>query len=292
MTNHQHEELEWSVLGQTIRGQAFGSKDGIPVLALHGWLDNSQSFLPLSEYLDSRIRLVAVDLPGHGRSDHRFAGAVYGFADWAAPVMGVVQALGWNKFFLLGHSMGAGIAALLSGSFPKRVRGLALIEGFGPMTTAPVQAPTQMARHVMSRLAAKQESNARVFANRDDAAKRLQEGVSGLTLASAKLLVERGTKTVSGGVTWSTDSRLRTPSVLRFTEPHVLAFLKAIEAPTLLVQGTAGMKFPEEFYLPRRECVANLETVDLEGGHHVHMEHACDVAKIINRFLNPHLSPS
>ena len=46
-------------------------QQGKPLLiALHGWLDNGASFLPLAPYL-ADFHLVCVDLPGHGHSDHK-----------------------------------------------------------------------------------------------------------------------------------------------------------------------------------------------------------------------------
>ena len=50
--------------------------DGPRVLALHGWLDNAASFVPLADHL-AGIQLVAPDLPGHGRSAHLAPGAEY-----------------------------------------------------------------------------------------------------------------------------------------------------------------------------------------------------------------------
>ncbi|KAG1587997.1 hypothetical protein G6F46_014705 [Rhizopus delemar] len=41
--------------------------EGPRVLALHGWLDNAASFVPLAPHLSS-LQLVAIDLPGHGHS--------------------------------------------------------------------------------------------------------------------------------------------------------------------------------------------------------------------------------
>ena len=63
-----------------------GGSSGSPVLALHGWLDNSASFDRLAPLLPG-LRLVALDLPGHGRSEHRAASAAYHFVDWVADVL-------------------------------------------------------------------------------------------------------------------------------------------------------------------------------------------------------------
>ncbi|MBT6175965.1 MAG: alpha/beta hydrolase [Deltaproteobacteria bacterium] len=286
------ESIELSVLGQTIRGWTSGPEDGVPVLALHGWLDNANSFAPLAQILGAGYRLVAVDLPGHGLSDHRRAGASYAFADWVAPVTGLVDALGWEKFVLMGHSMGAGIATLVAGTFPERIRSLILLEGLGPLTTTPEKSPAQLARHVRNRLEQEVVRNARTFKDREEAAQRLSEAVQGLPLEAARLLVERGTKQVAGGYTWSTDGRLKTPSSLRLSEEHVLAFLQAIAAPSLLILGESGMRFPESTYSRRRGSLDGLKVEKIPGGHHVHMESHVAVATSIAEFLNPLLDHS
>ena len=59
-------------LGQLAALRNDGS--GPRVLALHGWLDNAASFLPLAAHLRA-IDLVALDLPGHGHSAHLPPGA-------------------------------------------------------------------------------------------------------------------------------------------------------------------------------------------------------------------------
>ena len=52
-----------------IKVQVFGdqSPNQKPILALHGYLDNSNSFLPLSHFLTKEgYYVISVDLPGHG----------------------------------------------------------------------------------------------------------------------------------------------------------------------------------------------------------------------------------
>lgn len=110
-------------------------RDGAPrVLALHGWLDNAASFVPLAPYLDA-VDLVAIDLPGHGRSAHLPPGADYSFAGALHSVLDAADALGWDRFGLLGHSMGAGIGSLVAAGCPQRIaRGVfegAIVDHFG-----------------------------------------------------------------------------------------------------------------------------------------------------------------
>ncbi len=61
-----------------ITGLRAGAEGTPKVLALHGWLDNAASFVPLAAQL-ADIDLVAPDLPGHGHSAHLPAGADYSF---------------------------------------------------------------------------------------------------------------------------------------------------------------------------------------------------------------------
>jgi len=61
--------------------------------------------------------MVAIDLPGHGWSDHRGPQAAYHLVDYVADLLDVADALGWERFGLLGHSLGAGIASVLREPF-------------------------------------------------------------------------------------------------------------------------------------------------------------------------------
>jgi pimeloyl-ACP methyl ester carboxylesterase len=266
----------------SLAGREWGPEDGPPVLALHGWLDNAASFDRLAPLLPDH-HLVAVDLAGHGRSRHRHPSVIRHFVDWAPEVVAVADELGWTNFSLIGHSMGAGISTLVAGTFPGRVRKLVLLEGAGPLAADASKAPAQLALALEDEARASTASP-RIFPDLDSAIEaRLRD--SDLDRESTRLLVERGSEPVDGGVQFTHDPRLRTRSRTRLTENQVLAFLSAITCPVLALRALQGWPFPEDIVMARLAVIQKLETAEIEGGHHVHLTHPERIAPVINRFL-------
>jgi pimeloyl-ACP methyl ester carboxylesterase len=123
-----------AVAGSTVAGLRSPVSGGLRVLALHGWLDNAASFVPLAAQLPG-LELVAIDLPGHGHSAHLPIGAVYTTPAAITHVLDVADALGWDRFTLIGHSMGAGIASPSAASAVRTARSL-LPLAVGPAMSA------------------------------------------------------------------------------------------------------------------------------------------------------------
>ena len=272
------EEISLSTPVLNLAAKAWGPPHGPPVLALHGWLDNAASFQPLAEYLPT-IRLVALDLPGHGRSDHRPAGTVYHFIDYIPSVIAAADALAWDSFALLGHSLGAGVASFVAAALPARVTHLALIDGIGPVAGEIDEIPGRLRKSLQAqqRLPGKKVP---VYADVRAAVKARHEA-SGLSLAAAELIASRACKKVPGGVTWRSDPRLTIPSPLYLSEQQVQAMLRAIRAPTLLIRSLQGFAIKRPHTLERCACLADVKIVDLPGGHHLHMEQAQAVAEVL-----------
>ena len=70
------EEVRLSLPHIELAAHLFGPEDGVPVIALHGWLDNANSFARLAPKLKG-LRIIALDMAGHGHSGHRPPGAGY-----------------------------------------------------------------------------------------------------------------------------------------------------------------------------------------------------------------------
>ena len=268
---------------------------GARVLALHGWLDNAASFIPLAPFLRG-IDLVAPDLPGHGRSAHLPPGADYSFAGAVHAVLDIADALGWDRFALLGHSMGAGIGSLLAAACPQRVERFVAIEALGALAETPERTVTRL-REAVAATRALRDKRLRTF---PDIATAVRARMQANTLSEpvARLLVERGLAPAPSdagvpGFVWSSDPRLTLPTMLRTTEAQVANLVEGITCPTRVIYAD-----PAQPYLPdplRRQRAALLPRGDmrvLPGGHHLHMEDPGAVADAIGDFLRAPVASS
>jgi pimeloyl-ACP methyl ester carboxylesterase len=266
-----------------LAARVWGDESLPPLLALHGWLDNAASLDRLAPLICTHFHIVALDFPGHGRSGWRPPGTWYHYIDYVSDVIAAAEKLGWHKFSLLGHSLGGTVASVFAACRPQSVDKLLLIEALGPIAAPGGESLDQLRRGMDQR--ATFEEKLRVFA-REDEAIEIRSKVNGLSRDAATALVARGLKAVPGGFSWSSDPRLTLATPLRFTEDQMLAVLRGIEAPTLLV-----LAQPEAPYLPREtmrrriEQVRNICVRRLDGSHHLHLENAAPVAKLIGDFV-------
>ena len=262
--------------------------DGPRVLALHGWLDNAASFIPLAAHLPG-IELVAIDQPGHGRSVHLPAGADYSFAGAINTILDVADSLGWESFSLLGHSMGAGISSMVAAACPQRIERLVAIEGLGALAETPERTVPRM-REAVSAQRALRGKSLRTFLDIDSAVRaRMHAGRvpdSGLSEPLVRLLVERGLRAVDGGHAWSSDPRLTLPTMIRTTEEQVEALVAGIECPSLAVFAEPAQAYlPDDLRRRRAALLPQGELVVLPGHHHLHMDQPRKVAAAIGDFF-------
>ncbi len=269
-----------------IVGLRSGDRDGPKLLALHGWLDNAASFVPLMPHL-AAFDLVALDLPGHGASGHRRPGYDYVFVDWIHDVLDVLDALGWPRASLLGHSMGGAIATVVAASAPARIDKLALIEALGPLPGTPEDAGQKLQQAVAARRALAGARTPRVIPDIDTAVDaRLL--ASKMERDAARLIVERNLRPVEAGFVWRSDPRLTLPSHVRTGEAFVRSWLRAIEAPTLLIAADpAPPYFPVDARTARLTELRDGRLAVIAGGHHLHMEQPESIGALLRGFLLP-----
>ena len=106
-----------------------------PVLFLHGaGLDHAIWALAGRFFTQRGHAVLAVDLPGHGRSEGPPLATIGAMAGW---VLSVLDAAGVAEARLVGFSMGSAVAYEAARQAPERIRGLALIGAAPAMPVHP-----------------------------------------------------------------------------------------------------------------------------------------------------------
>lgn len=284
MNNLQPQQLHFSIDGLQVAAQAWGNPEHFPILALHGWLDNSASFFALAPLLNNAY-IVAIDMAGHGQTSHRLGAFPYNIWEDVAEIFAVADQLGWQKFALLGHSRGAIIATLAAGTFPERVTHLGLIEGLHSEPSRGEDAPNQLALSIKS-IAVQQAKKRSIYPDLLAAINAREHGMFPLSFEAAKALTERGVQKVEGGYRWSTDPRLLAPSAVKLLPEQIAAFIERISCPVALILASDGLpKFFPNFELTLAKY-SKINRYKLNGSHHLHMEQeVASVAAILNSFF-------
>ncbi|MEJ8566966.1 alpha/beta fold hydrolase [Elongatibacter sediminis] len=272
---------------QTPRGAMAGlhwaSPDGPRVLAIHGWLDNAASFVPLAAHLPG-LDLVALDLPGHGHSDHRHESANYYLTDYLFDIDAALDALGWDSCHLLGHSLGGAITSLYASAAPQRVLSLTTLDGLGP--------PGAAAGETASRLRKSLDRNRRphsprkVYESLDAMVSARLSNSTDLDPGAARLLCERSARRDEDGFRWRFDPALYWVSPVFMAEEQVLDCLNAITAPVLSIGAV-----PLARWITPEQAQARIDAVPaghhrtVHGNHHFHMDQAETVSSTIRQFI-------
>lgn len=289
-------QVPWGV----IKAKCWGSKSGKPFLGLHGWLDNANTFDKLAPLLPKDTYLVAIDFPGHGRSSLRPQGVPYTFFDWVIDVKRVITQLKWTRFSLIGHSMGAGVAALYGGVFPDEVEKLVLLEYRGPSVARNEDAPYVLSAYAKHIISDQFKNNFKVFPDVKSVVHKILKANPELTEESARILAERKVQEVDDGVVLRTEPRLKLAVAgddvrgnnLVYTQSLVNSILSHIKCPVLVVRGlnpSAMFRHQDEYMRERFDVMKKNATFyeywDVVGNHCLHLNNAGVVAEKINSFL-------
>jgi pyruvate dehydrogenase E2 component (dihydrolipoamide acetyltransferase) len=123
---------EIDAAGRRLRYLELGEGDNLPIVLIHGFGGDLNTWMFTQPALAESRRAVALDLPGHGGSGKEVGpGDPESLAD---AIEAVVDGLAVERAHLVGHSMGGALAALTALRRPERIASLTLIApaGFGP----------------------------------------------------------------------------------------------------------------------------------------------------------------
>lgn len=127
---HQAQLDKKSIQAGDTRWVYYEGGKGPPLVLLHGYMGDKETWLGAARYLTPNFRVIVPDLPGWGQSQ-RVANADYGYTAQVQHLNQFADALHLGGFALAGHSMGGAIAGLYAAHYPQRIAALILIDSGG-----------------------------------------------------------------------------------------------------------------------------------------------------------------
>jgi len=291
--------VPWGV----IAGREWGSPAGLPWIALHGWLDNAGTFDTLAPLFPAQHRLLCLDYPGHGHSSPLPQGQGYHYLESISYIRKVADHMGWEKFGLLGHSMGAGMCSLYAATFPEHVHALIMLDLVKPSSrrvdelVERTRNAVQSALDIERKLAEKPE---KVYKTEEEALERLFEsskfmfGENAVTEASARIMLQRGLKRseCGTGFVFTRDLRHRVPSLYGLPAEFLTEFARNIQCPHLLIRATNSQDYDSPELVQKILDIyaenPHFKSASVEGSHHVHLNSPHLLVPDIKNFLIKH----
>jgi len=125
-----------------------GNPSGAPVVLIHGYTDNARDWLPMLPYLSDGLRLILVDIRGHGKSSK--PECCYSRLDFAYDIKLLLDGIGVKKADIVGHSLGSIIAQTFAENWPDMTAHVVLIASTGghPPSAAPRAPPFDFATEI------------------------------------------------------------------------------------------------------------------------------------------------
>lgn len=100
---------------------------GFPILILHGWGGSSDSWVRVQEILSqNNFQVICPDLPGFGKT--QLPPNAWSSDDYITFILNFVEGIGLDKFYLIGHSFGGGLAVKFATLYSQKVESLILCD--------------------------------------------------------------------------------------------------------------------------------------------------------------------
>ncbi len=227
-----------------------------PLILIHGAGGSHLHWSPQLRHAKD-LRVIAVDLPGHGKSG---GAGCESLEDYGAWVVRWLDSLRIEKAIIGGHSMGGGIAQLLALDHAERVAGLVLVG-----TSAKLRVAQQILDGVKNNFAATVEMI-------------VEWSFAPSTLPQVKQLARQRMMEVNPDVLWNDFNACN--------NFDVIARVNQIKAPTLILVGSADKMTPEKFSRSLAEQIAGSQLkVFPDAGHMLTLERMEEVTEEIRRWM-------
>ncbi|XP_042870304.1 probable serine hydrolase [Penaeus japonicus] len=276
-----------------IAAKEWGPESGKPVLAVHGWQDNAGSFDKLVPLLNPDLRILAIDLPGHGKSSPFPQGIFFHYMDYLLSMNRIVRHMGWDKFIYLGHSLGSILGYIYCSTFPETVEKYIGIEALKPMVFPSEKLPKINKKNIETffKIEGRKASTQPVYPYEEAKKKMLKAYKGSINEESCEILLRRGLIATGDGYTYSRDPRVQVGMLqLGYSEENLIAYASNMSCEVLNIKAKNGLDYePKKIYIGTIEALkktaARVQFDEVDGTHHLHLNTPENIAPIINEFI-------
>lgn len=284
-------EVTFDLQGTTLAGKFWcNNSNASPqrIIALHGWLDNAASFDFIAPHIHN-AEILALDLSGHGCSDHRSYPGAYNIWQDLIEILMVADRMEWQTFSVMGHSRGSVIAMLLSGCFPERVVSNVMIEWVLPDFSKTASVTQQITKSISSSLLLHHRAR-HYYDTKESAVLARVNGKFSVLPEAAFALAQRGVHYEEGGYFWSSDPKLLGPSEITLSQDVAQESIDAFTKKSLVILGDKGLLAPRVNHEPWIRDNPKLDIHCIPGGHHLHMSSDIHVLSDMLMLINDYFS--
>lgn len=253
------------------------SGNGPPLVVLHGFTGSIETWDDLRSRIGSRCSIIAIDLPGHGKSTSPVSPERYDLNRLSDDLVKVMDAIEIESAIVLGYSMGGRAALRMALNQPGRIAGL-ILESTSPgieneaEREERVRSDNELAEFI-------EREGMEAFVNRWESLS-LWETQRSLPLAARESL--RLQRFAGNPVGLAASLR----GAGAGADEPVTSRLKEIEVPSLLIAGELDGKYTL-IMRAMHEAMSDSRVVIVKGaGHAVHLERPTEFAALAGDFVN------
>jgi pimeloyl-ACP methyl ester carboxylesterase len=255
--------MRLNINGLNLHVEDSGNSDGLPLVFLHSWAGSSRSWKYVVAALPNRLRPIAIDQRGWGRSDSSSSG--FQLADLASDAKEVVKALKLDRYVLVGHSMGGKVAQFIASERPEKLSGLILV---APAMPGPMHRPLEVREGMVGVM---------------NSAVLIQQTIDN-TLTAKRLSSEVNAQVIEDALGGSPEAKRAWP--MSTSQEDIRERVGRIQVPTLVIANELDKVDPvselQAELLPRIPH-AEMKIIPATG-HLSPLESPIELAEIINHF--------
>lgn len=279
-------------LGARLHYVDWGNKGRPTVLMIHGSRDHCRSWDRVANSLKHQYHIVAMDLRGHGDSEH-ISGGTYGAEEFLFDIHGLVKHLG-APITVVAHSLGGAMALRYAGLYPDNVAKLVTLEAGQPYPSVYAnyhsKTPVERMRQQIESLEHTVSRQAKRYHSIDAAVTRFLQENSHLGHDLAEHLARNALATNEDGTfSWKFDPRIYALRPEGIVSEDRFSFWTEIRCPVLMIFGSAS-KLPGLDHTGLADIIASAQILKMDGlGHWPQHEDPEKVIAAIRQFIVPTL---